>query len=399
MAEWHVITCEYPPKIGGVSDYAFLMARELAKTGDAVHVWCAAASGSDPQSPGVITHRELGRFSPRDLYRAGKLLNEFSGPRRLFVQWVPHGYGYRSINVFFCLWLWMRARLKRDQVEIMFHEVWLSFGGTWKANLAAGMHRIMVKLLKHAASRIWVAGESWRKYLRGARAPVQWLPVPSNVQSQIDPAAVASLRQRCCAHEGLLIGHFGIGDSLVERMLRQLIPEVLRNRTQASFLLIGKSSEKFAQEVRLDFPEIGERIFSSGMLPSSEIAAHISACDLIVQPYIDGISTRRTAAMAALANGRPLLTTSGHSTESFWQHCNQLVLVPADDSSALAARTNQLLDNPGERTRMALEGRKLYETLFDVSVSVDVLRGVRAPLQQESVELAVQSMTTNDRTA
>jgi glycosyltransferase involved in cell wall biosynthesis len=182
-------------------------------------------------------------------------------------------------------------------------------------------------------------------------------------------------------------------------MLRQLVPQLLRDRPHASFLLIGKSSERFAQEVRRDFPEIGDRIFSSGMLPSGEIAAHISACDLIVQPYIDGISTRRTAAMAVLANGRPLLTTSGHSTETFWQHCNQLALVPADDPSALAVRVGYLLDNPAERARMALEGRKLYETLFDVSVSVDVLRGTRAPLQQESVELAVQSMATNNRTA
>ncbi len=375
------------------------MARELATRGDTVHVWCGGSGEDCPQLSGVTVHRELGKFSLRNLRRAGKLLSEFPAPRRLFVQWVPHGYGYRSVNIFFCLWLWLRARLQRDQVEIMFHEVWLSFGGTWKANLAAGMHRMMVKLLKHSASNIWVAAESWRKYLRGAHAPAQWLPVPSNIQSRIDPAAVASIRQRCCAQEGLLIGHFGLGNSLVEQLMRRLIPEVLRDRPLASFLLIGKSSERFAQEIRRDFPAIGDRIFSSGMLLSGEIAAHISACDLIVQPYVDGISTRRTAAMAALANGRPLLTTSGHSTETFWQHCNQLALAPADDSSALAAKTNQLLDNPAERARMALQGRKLYETLFDVSVSVDVLRGVRAPLQQESVELAVQSMIANNQTA
>ncbi len=399
MTNWHIITCEYPPRIGGVSDYTFLVAQELATRGDAVHVWYGGSKDNCPPSPGVAVHCELGGFSPRNLRHAGKLLDVFPAPRHLFVQWVPHGYGYRSVNIFFCLWLWARARLKHDHVEIMFHEVWLSFGGAWKANLAAGMHRIMVKLLKHAASRIWVAGESWRKYLRGARAPVQWLPVPSNIQSRIDPEAVASIRQRCSVHQGLLIGHFGSGDSLVERMLRQLIPELLRHRPSASFLLIGKTSERFAQELQRDFPEIGNRIFSSGMLPSSEIAAHISACDLIVQPFIDGISTRRTSAMAVLANGRPLLATRGHSTETFWQHCNQLALVPADDSSALAARANQLLDSPAERAQMAIEGRILYETLFDVSVSVDVLRGVRAPLQQESVELAVQSMTTKNRTA
>jgi glycosyltransferase involved in cell wall biosynthesis len=368
------------------------MARELVKHGDAVHVWCGAATENCPPSPGIIVHRELGSFSPRDLRDAGKLLDGFPAPRRLFVQWVPHGYGYRSVNLFFCLWLWMRARLKHDQLEIMFHEVWLSFGGTWKANLAAAMHRIMVKLLKHAASRIWVAGESWKKYLRGTRAPVGWLPVPSNIQCEVDPATVASIRRRCSTAEGPLAGHFGIGDSLVERMLWQLIPGLLRRQPRAGFLLIGKSSERFAGELRREYPEIGERIFSSGMLPSDQIAAHISACDLMVQPYIDGISTRRTAAMAAVANGRPLLTTTGHSTEPFWLHCNQLAIVPAANENELIAKAEDLLEDPAERARMALAGRRLYETLFDVSVSVEILLGTRPALQEESIELVVQEI-------
>jgi len=392
LTEWHVITCEYPPKIGGVSDYAFLMARELAKAGDAVHVWCGNSPGDCPQSDGVTVHRELGQFSPRDLLHAAKLLDQFPGPRRLFVQWVPHGYGYRSVNIFFCLWLWMRARIKGDQVQIMFHEVWLSFGGTWKANLAAAMHRIMVALLKHAASRIWIGGESWKKYLRGARAPIGWLPVPSNIGCEVDPSRVASIRDRCSVNDGPVAGHFGIGDALVEERLRALIPGLLREQPGVCFLLIGKTSERFAREMREACPDIRTHLFSTGTLPSTEIAAHISACDLMVQPYIDGISTRRTAAMAALANGRPLLTTSGHSTEPFWFRCNQLAIVPAADGDALVAKARQLLQDHGERARMALSGRKLYETLFDVSVSVGVLRGTRPPLQEESIELVVQQM-------
>jgi hypothetical protein len=312
----------------------------------------------------------------------------------LFVQWVPHGYGYRSINLFFCLWLWMRARLKHDQVEIMFHEVWLSFGGTWKANLAAAMHRIMVAMLKRTASRIWVAGESWKKYLQGTRAPIGWLPVPSNICCEAGPASVAAVRARCSPNGGLLAGHFGIGNTLVEGVLQALVPALLREHLHVCFLLIGKASDRFAQEMREACPEISGRIFSTGVLPSDQIAAHISACDLMVQPYVDGISTRRTAAMAALANGRPLLTTSGHSTEPFWLRCNQLAIVPAANENELIAKAEDLLNNPTERACMASAGRRLYETLFDVSVSVEVLRGTRPPFQEESIELAVQDMSS-----
>ncbi len=375
------------------------MARELAKSGDTVHVWCGASVKETLEVPGVIVHRDLGSFSALDLRRAGKLLDKLPGPRRIFVQWVPHGYGYRSVNLFFCLWLWLRAKLKHDRLEIMFHEVWLSFGGPWKANIAAALHRIMVFLLKHAASSIWVAAESWKKYLHGTRAPVGWLPVPSNILSEIDPAAIGSIRARYAIHDGPLIGHFGSGSVLVEGLLQKFIPEILKRKVHASFILIGKGSETLARKLQGESPGIGSRIFATGVLPSPEIAAHISACDLMVQPYVDGISTRRTAAMAALANGRPLLTTSGHSTGSFWLRCNALAIMPADDYEALVLKAEHLLNDQEELNRMASAGRELYEALFDVSISTDVLRGTRAPLQQESVELAVRSMTTNNRTA
>ena len=383
--EWHLITCEYPSAIGGVSDYTFVMARELANAGDSVHVWCGAVAGETPQSPGVTVHRELGNFSPGDLRRAGKLLDEFPKPRRLLVQWVPHGYGYRSMNVFFCFWLWLRAKTKRDRVEIIFHEVWLSFGINWKANLAATAHRIMVALLQHAAAKLWITCEAWRKYIRAAKAPVGCLPVPSVVHGYATPESIAVVRRRCSARgASRIVGHLGIGDALVEKQLRQVVPDILRENNDAGFLLIGRSSERFAQELQNANPDVAARIFCSrtagiGTLTADEIFAHINACDLMVQPYVDGISTRRTAAMAALANGKALLTTSGHSTEPFWLACDQLAMVPAGDARALVGRALQLLDDDRARGQMAGAGKQLYYAMFDVSVSVQVLRGEREP--------------------
>jgi glycosyltransferase involved in cell wall biosynthesis len=384
-AVWQVITCEYPPQIGGVSDYTFQIARELARTGDEVHVWCPTTEGDWPEVCGVNVHRAFDGFNPGDLWRAGKLLNAFARPRRLLVQWVPHGYGFRSVNVFFCSWLWLRAAFKGDEVEIMFHEVWLAFGGSWKKNVAAAVHRVMIKLLKQAASRIWIAGESWRPYLRGSRAPVRWLPVPSNVPSNPSPTQIAVIRNHRAGASRYLIGHFGFGDLYVERMLLNFIPPLLKDRSDVVFLLIGKGSHEFASRICGAHPQITERICSTGVLPSQEIAAHIAACDLMVQPYPDGVSTRRGATMAVLANGRPLLTTSGHSTEQFWFSCKHIAMAPAGDLEGLVARAKQLVDSQQERDFMAMNGQKLYEALFDVSVSASVLQETRNPIQVESV--------------
>jgi hypothetical protein len=105
----------------------------------------------------------------------------------------------------------------------------------------------------------------------------------------------------------------------------------------------------------------------------------------MVQLYPDGVSARRGATMAVLANGRPLLTTSGHSTEPFWFSCKHIAMAPAGDVHPLVARAKQLIDSGQERACMAVTGRKLYETLFDVSVSASVLRETRDPIQMESI--------------
>ena len=63
---WHVITGEYPPQHGGVSDYTRQIARGLADLGDAVHVWAppveSGGNGSAASDRGVTVHRLPNRF-------------------------------------------------------------------------------------------------------------------------------------------------------------------------------------------------------------------------------------------------------------------------------------------------------------------------------------------------
>src|SRR5262245_53872086 len=90
-AEWHIVTCEYPPQSGGVSDYTRLVANGLAKEGDRVHVWCPGEDQQEESIGDIVVHRALGRMSNRDLRYLSTRLNQFPVPRRLLIQWVPHG--------------------------------------------------------------------------------------------------------------------------------------------------------------------------------------------------------------------------------------------------------------------------------------------------------------------
>src|SRR5437660_9003777 len=223
---WHLVTCEYPPQVGGVSDYSQLVARGLASAGYEVHVWCPQLKGDAETEINdqidVFVHRELGSFSVADLRRVSGLFDRFDSPRRLLVQWVPHGYGYNSMNFQFCLWLWKRAAHARDRIDLMVHEPCLPFGkGSLKQNGVAAVHRLMTIVLLNAARHVWMSIPAWatrlRPYSLGRALPFTWLPVTSNIAVVDDPDAVRIIRARYVPDGQHLLGHFGTYDRNISR--------------------------------------------------------------------------------------------------------------------------------------------------------------------------------------
>ena len=53
--QWHIITCDLPASVGGVSDYAFTLASGLGSTSD-VHVWCPPGQSAAPAIERVTVH-------------------------------------------------------------------------------------------------------------------------------------------------------------------------------------------------------------------------------------------------------------------------------------------------------------------------------------------------------
>jgi len=380
LLTWHVITGEYPPQSGGVSDYTFLLAKALAGAGDEVHIWCPRYDQPAPQLPGVTVHGAVGRYAPSDLWQTGRELDRFPEPRHLLVQWVPHAYGYKSLNIPFCLWLWSRAR-RGDYVDLMVHEPYLPFRkNAWRQNAAALIHRLMTVILLHSVQHVWGSTTSWWPYLEpyapGRKLGLDWLPVPSNVPVAHDPARVAAIRRRY-ARGALLIGHFGTFGSAIAPLLREILSPVVRDVPEISVVLMGGGSQAFREDFIRQDPGAQARVQASGRLDEQELSLHISACDVLIQPYPDGVSTRRTTVMAALEHGRPVVTTSGPLTEPLWQASGAVALAPAGDADAFLRCLRQLLEDPDERARLANAARELYRSRFEVRHIVELLREKR----------------------
>jgi glycosyltransferase involved in cell wall biosynthesis len=384
--QWHLITPEYPPQPGGVSDYTCQLAAGLAGQGDEVHVWGPAdlESSNGHNHPvaatGVTVHREFGGFAPADLRAVGQKLDRFPAPRHILVQWVPHGYGYRSMNLGFCWWLWKRALRHGDRVELMVHEPFLTFDwASAKQNGAALVHRAMTILLLRAASRVWVSIPGWersmRAYALGRKLDFQWLPIFSNIPAASDPARTQAVRRRYAASGGrILIGHFGTFGSLITDLMGPILSALAGNPGDQTILLMGKRSEEYRREMIQKDPRLESVLQASGQLPADELSHHLSACDLLIQPYPDGASTRRGSLMAGLVNARPIVTTTGWLSEPLWFQSDAVAVAPAGDTQAFVAQVRRLCQDAPERLRVGSAAGRLYRERFDLSHTVSALR-------------------------
>lgn len=384
-ATWHVVTPEYPPDEGGVADYVAQLAPALAASMGEVHVWCPGESDATSRElEGVLVHRFRAPFTRGGLGRLGRALDECEGPRVLLLEYVPHGFGRKGMNVAFARWVLGRRR-RGDDVRVMFHEVAHPFVA-WPLhhNLIAASQRWMAELLVRAATRVYVSIPGWEPLLvrLGAEpGSSRWTPVPSNVPDSAPLSAIHAVRHRLGLddpREALpLVGHFGTYGEPILRRLRPILSGILTRRADAHVLLLGGGGERVRDEFVRVHPDESARITATGRLPAADVAAHLRACDLVVEPYPDGVSSRRSSVMAALANGVAVVTTAGRLTEpGLWS--DGVALVPVDRPEEFVRVVLALLEGRRAERLARLEvlgrsGRRLYDATFSLLRTVSTL--------------------------
>ncbi len=374
---WHILTGEYPPAPGGVSDYTFSIAHALAAAGDEVHVWAPPRGGAAQHPPGVVVHHLEGGFGPRGLRRLSAGLAACGGRRRLLVQYVPTAFGWKSMNVPFAGWL---AGRRGDEVWVMFHEVAYPWGKghALKINLLGAVTRAMAALLARRADRSFTSIPGWNRLLAKlapAKPPAEWLPIPSNLPASVPAGAASAARERILTAVGRapspgvkLVGHFGTYGSPHAEGLSAFVTAFSGARPDTVVVFLGRGGKDFA--ARHGFTGV----HAPGALPGEEVAAHLSACDVVVQPFVDGISSRRTSAMASLALGRPVVSNRGILTEpDLWS--SAVCLADAYTPAALVAGVSSLLDDPRRAADVASAGLRLYRESFALERIIGRLRG------------------------
>ena len=126
----------------------------------------------------------------------------------------------------------------------------------------------------------------------------------------------------------------------------------------------------FAAALRDEIGRLGlaERVHWTGHCPAAEAAALLRACDLVVLPFRDGASFRRSSLVAALALGCAVVTTEPAGPAEVWLGAEQPTLVDGENAAlappeagALAEALARLLHDAAGRARLGAGAARLGE--------------------------------------
>ena len=287
-------------------------------------------------------------------------------------------YGWRGMNLAFA---WRMRSLHRLKPWVMFHEVAVSTdrGQTFKRKILGHAQHMMVRWVASAAAKRWVSIPGWEAYL-GLIAPAfgacEWLPVPSNVATHADPLRVAALRNSLAPDStSRIVAHFGTFDNLIVKDVEPAVVRLLQSDSRWHALFAGRNSDTFAAQLGAKWPELKARVHATGLLSADAVAEHLMCADVVFQPFPDGISSRRGSAMAALALGLPIITTTGNLTEPIWRDKELVVFADVRNQSELQNALHMWSEDTPQRRALMERAKKGYEAHFSWDRIAEILRG------------------------
>lgn len=276
-------------------------------------------------------------------------------PPWILLQYNPNSYGRRG-------WapglvrdaLGVRRRWPQVRLVLTVHEAWVDIADLRTAVMAT-YQRAQLRALLRIADSAFVTRATLELGARSAH-----LPVASNI------APAAATRQEARAR-------LGLGDELVVALFGRANPDRLLDHAACAIAAICEHCGPAGVHVMnlgRDAPAIavptGVRTSRPGGIDSEQIALRMRASDLLLLPFSDGASTRRTTVMAGLAHGLPIVGLNGPNTDPILlDHPDAIVLTPVADRTAFAHAAVALAGDPERRRLMSAAGRHLYEREFD----------------------------------
>lgn len=358
------VTGEYPPMVGGVGRFTAELAGALQAQGAQVAVLTDEQVTASAESDAV-------RVLPGRRNWGWGILSELPArARAVGAEWVHVQYqtaAYRMHPAINTLPYFLRRQGLR--AAWTYHDLRIPY---LFPKAGARLRNWVTRLPLRAADAVVVTNQSDWEAVQGQvqRGQLHRIPIGNDIKSRRF-SAEERIERRAARGYGsgqLVLGYFGFlnaskgGLTLVET-LAALAGEGLDVHLLMIGERVGASDEtnfRYLQRVEASIAEHGleNRVQWTGHQPDDEVAADFNAIDVLVMPYEDGMSMRRSTLTAALANGCAIVTTHPQDPTPELRADSDLTLVPPRDPAAAAEAVRRIAEDPRLAEKLRVNARK-----------------------------------------
>ncbi len=374
-----LVTGEYPPMAGGVGAFSQELARALAAAGHELHIITSTQAWPpdvkkkfqrvrEPFDLGFAQiHPYLKKWRITELHKIVDIVVR-QELELVNIQYQAAAYNMRSPAVNLLPW-----RLRGVAVTaVTCHDLRVPY----LFPKAGRLRRTAVNFMARQADGVIATNpedyEALQRLEIGDSRLAQ-IPIGSNIEVyDVTPQEVTAARaELSLAADAYLLGYFGFlneskgADTLI-RGLADLPENVhlvfIGGRTGSSDTANNAAFWQQLDDLIIQL-NLTWRVHWTGFVPAHHVSTWLQAADVLVMPYRDGASLRRGTLMAALAHGRPLITTTPTTPTPELAHGRNVWLVPPDDAAKLATAVQTLLNDPVLRQNLgqaAVQTAKLF---------------------------------------
>jgi hypothetical protein len=336
-----------PATVDGIDAYSRTLADALAALG--------ASCGLLTQRNGEWRWCEAPVAAGFSQLSTGQALRFLTSARAVIVQYNPFSWGKRGVSPSLIgLFVQLRRRVPRPRMILMLHERFTPWGG-WRQTLMSGWQRGQLLSLSALADQTLASTEPWTDDSAWwRRRGVQLLPVGSNLPDMRDAAEEARGQLQTPAGTVVAVTLNTSHPSYSAEHVRLAVNRIAVDRPVV-LLNLGAGAHEIGHV------SASVQVVAPGMLTPAALARLLSAGDVYMAPFVDGVSTRRGSLIAALQHGLPVVGTTGHNTGEILR---PLSLYAFEDLRGFADGALGLATNAEEQRSRRLLSRDLYEKNF-----------------------------------
>lgn len=327
-----IISPRLPPFYCGVGDQSVQLARSLSKLGVSVSI-VTSTDQLDSSNEDFKVYNIISNWGLAGHHQLKSTLQQIA-PDQIIVQWVPYLYNRRGWN--FMLYYVLRG--VKAHVTTVVHEPWVELDN-FKHVLLGPLQRASLLSLCAVSTDVVMGIQKWRRYLGPyiASEKLRCVPIGSNV-----PIEKLTNRQK-----NELKKEIGIPNDC---------PVVLSIAPQGTGKNIGLVAETWEQ-LQFHHPEVRwlivgcdlsrverlcgnlsskNRIICPGFVSLKQLSHFIQLGTVCFAPFVDGISARRTSAIAAIDHGLAVVSNRGHLTDDIFTGSESPVVLAEANAKAYA---------------------------------------------------------------